>query len=170
MQKYHFVEKVDYEEACLIAKIQFKKNIINFKQEEFKKNFYRLFYEKKAAKLFLKKEKKIICGVLAEIYQNKLLIDIFFWNSIFQKHNIKTTKMFFKEFVKMHSSEDIKHLIIPLQKNRKKFNQFKKTNQKFFKFIEPLDEKDKNIKKWYSNHFLLKINCKLFCEEQISCK
>ena len=25
MQKYHFVEKVDYKEAYLIAKIQFKK-------------------------------------------------------------------------------------------------------------------------------------------------
>lgn len=165
MQKYYFVEKVDYKEAYLIAKIQFKKNIINFKQEEFKKNFYRLFYEKNIAKFFLKKENQIICGALAEIYQNKLLIDVFFWNSIFQKWNIKTTKIFFKEFAKIHLSKDIEYLIIPLQKDRKKFNQFKKINQKFFKFIEPLTEEDKNIKKWYPNHFLLKINCELFCKE-----
>jgi hypothetical protein len=157
--KYKFTEKEEHRECYLITKIQFKKIIKDFNENQFKSNFDEFFYGRdNYYKLFLKKENELLCGSLGYIYQNKIFVDTFFWNQMFNDYNMYMVRAFFEELFKRTSEKNISCAVLPLHKNRKKFKSFKKHNQIFFRSEEEFKTEDQHIKNMYPDHYLLEIN------------
>jgi len=162
MNNLTFSEEADYREAYLIAKIQFKKIIKNFNEAQFKLLFDQLFHDKKNYKLFLKKDNTLLCGALGYIHQDRIFIDIFFWNRLMEEYSMNTVRYFFEKFFNKTSKMGIKSAILPLDLNRKKFKSFKKHNEIFFRSEKMFDLKDEYIKTIYTHHHLLEINYKYY--------
>ena len=86
LNNYEFTKDVSYSESYLIAKIQFKKIIKNFNSRKFKKTFDELFFYEKNYKSFLKKDDKILCGVVGYLLDDCLFTDIFFLEYFISKN------------------------------------------------------------------------------------
>jgi hypothetical protein len=164
--KYKFCNDTDEREAYIIAKIQFKKIIKNFQETKFKDNFDELFYDKKNYKLFLKKGDKLLCGALGFVYENKVFMDIFFWNFLFNDYDMNIVRLFFERFFEETTKINVNEAILPLDKHRKKFESFKKHNQTFFRSCEELQSNDYRVNEQYSHHYLLKVNYKNYFEQK----
>jgi len=159
MHNYTFTEEVDSKDCYLITKIQFKKIIKDFDEREFKNSFDRFFCgQDNYYNLFLKKDGQLICGALGYIYENKVFMETFFWNEMFKEYEMYIVRGFFEEFFKRTSEKNISCAVLPLYRNRRKFESFKKHNQIFFRSKEELETEDQHIKDMYSQHYLLKIN------------
>lgn len=158
MSEYYFTEETNHKESYLIAKLQFTKIINNFNEIKFSYNFNKLFDGEKNYKLFLKKDNGLLCGALGHIYEDKVFMDIFFWNEMVDEYNMEIVRWFFEEFFRRTSKKNISHAILPLDKNRKKFEFFKKHNKIFFRSNKEFDPKDEYIKNLYTHYYLLEIN------------
>lgn len=158
MSQYHFTEETNHKESYLIAKLQFVKIIDNFNEIKFNYNFNKLFEHEKGYKLFLKKNGYLLCGALGHIHEDKVFIDIFFWNEMSDEYNMEIVRWFFEEFFKRTYQKNISGAILPLDKNRKKFEVFKKHNKIFFRSNKEFDLEDKYMKSLYTHCYLLEIN------------
>lgn len=165
MSQYHFAEEANYKESYLIAKLQFTKIINNFNEIKFSYNFNELFNGQKEYKLFLKKDNRLLCGALGYIYEDKVFIDIFFWNEMSDEYNMEIVRWFFEEFFKRTSQKNISCAILPLDKNRKNFEVFKKHNKIFFRSNKRFDPKDEYVKSLYTDCYLLEINYESYFRE-----
>lgn len=157
MKQYHFTEEANYKESYLIAKLQFRKIINNFNEIKFSYNFNKLYSGENHYKLFLKKGDSLICGALGHIYEGKVFMDIFFWNEVSYEYNMQIVRLFFEEFFKRTSKKNVFYAILPLDKNRKRFDFFKRHNEIFFRSDKQFDLKDKYLKSLYIHHHLLEI-------------
>jgi len=166
MKNLIFSEETNYREAYLITKIQFKKIIKNFNEDDFRSNFDELFYDKKNYKLFLKNGDKLLCGALGFVYENKVFIDIFFWDFLFNDYDMNIVRLFFERFFQETTKINVNEAILPLDKHRKKFESFKKHNQTFFRSCEELQSNDRRINELYYHHYLLKVNYKNYYEQK----
>ena len=162
MKNKEFTHSASYLESYLTARKQFKKIINNFDPKEFKSNFDELFFDEKNFKLFLKNEDGFICGALGYVYNQRVFMDIFFWNYDLCEYDMNTVRMFFEKFFLETKKLGITEAILPLDKNRKKFLSFKKHNQIFFRSTDELKINDPLINKLYDHQYLLKIDYKKY--------
>ena len=122
--------------------------------------------DKKNYKLFLKNGDKLLCGALGFVYENKVFIDIFFWDFLFNDYDMNIVRLFFERFFQETTKINVNEAILPLDKHRKKFESFKKHNQTFFRSCEELQSNDRRINELYYHHYLLKVNYKNYYEQK----
>lgn len=165
LNNYEFTEDVSYSESYLIVKIQFKKIMKNFNSREFKKTFDELFFYEKNYKSFLKKNDKILCGVIGYLLDDCLFCDIFFWNILYQKTNILEYRYFCETNFRILYKTGIRRIVIPIDKSRFKYEFYKKFCQKALftkKEHKLLDEK---LISSYKNYHLLEMNIEEYFEK-----
>ena len=165
LNNYEFTKDVSYLESYLIAKIQFKKIIKNFNSHKFKKTFDELFFYEKNYKSFLKKNNKILCGVIGYLLDDCYFTDIFFWNILYQKTNILEYRYFCEGNFRILYKKGIRRIIIPIDKSRFKYEFYKKYCQKALftkKEHKLLDEKLISL---YENYYILEMNIEEYFEK-----
>lgn len=165
LNNYEFTKDVSYSESYLIAKIQFKKIIKNFNSRKFKKTFDELFFYEKNYKSFLKKDDKILCGVVGYLLDDCLFTDIFFWNILYQKTNSLEYRYFCDSNFIALSKMGINNVITPLDKSRYRHESFKKYLQKLFFTKKEHKLLDKKLISLYKNYYLLEMNIEEYFEK-----
>jgi hypothetical protein len=165
--KYEFCNTTDKHEAYMIAKIQFKKIINNLNQQKFKDDFEELFGMSVGGhNLFMKQGNKLKCGMLAHHVGDNTFTDIFFWNVTNFEPNMHEVRCFFEKFFAQTAEKGIKNMIIPMHKDRKKYESFKNYNKRFFFSDEEFYIEDLYLKNQYPTHYLLKVNYKNYYEQK----
>ena len=164
--KYEFFDNQEFKEIYQIVKFQFKKIINNFNEFKFHDDLMHLFYYKENGyKCFLRKNNKILCGLFGWRLDNCVFCDIFFWIILYQKTNILEYRHFCERNFRIGYQKGVRNVIIPIDKSRFKYKIYKRYCQKaFFTKIE-YKFSDKNLSKYYKNHYLLNVNLKDYFEK-----
>ena len=158
--KYVFDKSVSYFEAYIIARMQFKKIMKNFNAKKFKNNFDDLFADKETIKLFMYDNDVLKCGAMCLTLEDVMFVDTFFWNQKEFATNKEEVRIFLDELFELATQQGIITMVVPLDADRKRFNQFNKWVETLFHTSKDFKHKDPLIATQYRNHRLLEVDIK----------
>ena len=160
--KYVFDKNADYLEAYLMARTQFKKIIKNFDRKKFKKNFDDLFNDEDTLQLFMYDDHVLKCGAICLTLEDVAFIDIFFWNQKEFATNKEEVRIFFDELFELATQKGIATLVVPMDTNRQRFQQFSKWVETLFHTNKDFVHTDPFIASQYKNERLLEVDIKKY--------